>query len=46
MYINIPGKDIKTIPLVADQNVDIVNPFFRFIAGLKYLLFVYILDEL
>ncbi len=45
MYINIPGKDIKTIPLVADQNVDIVNPFFRFIAGLKYLLFGSILDE-
>lgn len=43
--ITIPGKKNITVPLVAEKNVNEVNPFFKVIAAIKYLIFGTSLDE-
>ena len=46
MTINVPGKKPIVIPLVAEIDVDKINPFARIFAGIKYLVFGTSLDEL
>ena len=42
----IDGKENLIIPLVADKNVNQINPFLRIFAALKYLIFGTSLDEI
>ena len=46
MTINVPGRKPIVIPLVAEIDVDKINPFARIFAGIKYLVFGTSLDEL
>ena len=46
MTINIPGKKLIIIPLVAQIEVNKINPFARIFAGIKYLIFGTSLDEI
>ena len=46
MEIKIPGKKIIIIPLVAELDVNETNPFFKFFAAIKYLIFGTSLDEI
>ena len=43
--INISGKKPLEIPLLAEKNIDQINPFFRIFSAIKYLIFVTSLDE-
>ena len=43
--INISGKKKLVIPLVAEKNINNINPFFRIFAAFKYLLFGTSLDQ-
>ncbi len=45
LYINISGKPEIIIPLVAEKNITKINPFYRIVAAIKYLLFGTSLDE-
>ncbi len=45
LYINIEGKPIIEVPLIAEKNVSKVNPFVKIFAAIKYLLFGASLDE-
>ena len=45
LYINIEGKPIIEVPLIAEKNVSKVNPFIKIFAAIKYLLFGASLDE-
>ena len=46
MIINIPGKKPIVISLVAQIDVNKINPFARIFAGIKYLIFGTSLDEI
>ena len=46
MKIEIPGKKIIIIPLIAEKTVKDINPLFKVYAALKYLLFGTSLDEI
>lgn len=46
LNIIIDGKENLIIPLVADKNVNQINPFLRIFAALKYLIFGTSLDEI
>ena len=46
LTINISGKSTLIVPLVAENNVNIVNPVFRLFAAIKYLIFGTSLDEI
>jgi len=39
MKIIIPGKQDLLIPLIAEENINSTNPFFRVFAAIKYLIF-------
>ncbi len=43
--ILITGKDPIIVPLVAEKNIGIINPIFKFFAAIKYLFFGTSLDE-
>ena len=45
MSIDIPGKPKIIVPLVADKNIDNVNPLMKIFAAIKYLIFGTSLDE-
>ncbi len=45
LLIEIDGKPKILVPLIAEKNISKVNPFFKIIAALKYLLFGTSLDE-
>jgi len=45
LTIEISGKKNFEVPLVAENNVKIINPIFRIIAAIKYLIFGTSLDE-
>ncbi len=45
LYIDIQGKNRIEVPLVAEKNISKVNPFYKIIAAVKYLLFGSSLDE-
>jgi len=44
--INIVGKPNIIVPLVVDEEVDSINPFFKTFAAIKYLIFGTSLDEI
>ena len=46
MVISIDGKPDITVPLLAETKVNPVNPFFRLIAAIKYIIFGNSLDEI
>jgi D-alanyl-D-alanine carboxypeptidase (penicillin-binding protein 5/6) len=46
LIINISGKPPIIVPLVADKNVNDINPFMRIFAAIKYLVFGTSLDEI
>ena len=45
LVIEIEGKPKITVPLVAERNISKVNPLYKIIAAMKYLLFGTSLDE-
>ena len=45
LYIEIDGKPQIVVPLVAEKNIEQVNPFMKIIAAAKYLLFGSSLDD-
>ena len=45
LIINISGKPPITVPLVADKNINTINPMMRIFAAIKYLVFGTSLDE-
>jgi D-alanyl-D-alanine carboxypeptidase (penicillin-binding protein 5/6) len=46
LTINISGKPPMIVPLVADKNVNTINPIMRIFAAIKYLVFGTSLDEI
>ena len=46
LIIDIPGKSKKIIPLVAENDVNNINPIMRVLAAIKYLIFGTSLDEI
>ena len=46
LIINISGKPPKIVPLVADKNINTINPIMRIFAAIKYLVFGTSLDEI
>ena len=46
MTINISGKPPIIVPLVADKNINSVNPIMKIFAAIKYLIFGTSLDEI
>ena len=46
LTINISGKPPMIVPLVADKNVNSINPIMRIFAAIKYLVFGTSLDEI
>ena len=46
IVISIDGKPDITVPLLAETKVNPVNPFFRLIAAIKYIIFGNSLDEI
>ena len=46
LIINISGKPPMIVPLVADKNINIINPIMRIFAAIKYLVFGTSLDEI
>ena len=46
LIINISGKPPMIVPLVADKNVNTINPIMRIFAAIKYLVFGTSLDEI
>ena len=46
LIINISGKPPMIVPLVADKNINIINPIMRIFAAIKYLIFGTSLDEI
>ena len=46
LIINISGKPPMIFPLVADKKINIINPFMRIFAAIKYLVFGTSLDEI
>ena len=46
LIINISGKPPITVPLVADKNINTINPIMRIFAAIKYLVFGTSLDEI
>ena len=46
MIINISGKPPMIVPLVADKNINTINPIMRIFAAVKYLVFGTTLDEI
>jgi len=45
MIIKISGKQNIEVPLVAEKNINNINPFYRIFAAIKYLIFGTSLDE-
>ena len=45
MFINTSGKPEMIVPLIAEDNVNNINPFMRVFAAAKYLIFGTSLDE-
>jgi len=45
IIIDIPGKPIKSISLVAEKNVKSINPLYKAFSAIKYLIFGTSLDE-
>ena len=45
MIIEISGKQNIEVPLIAERNVNSVNPILRVFAAIKYLIFGTSLDE-
>ena len=46
LIINISGKPPMIVPLVADKNINTINPIMRIFAAIKYLVFGTSLDEI
>ena len=46
LIINISGKPPMIVPLVADMNINTINPIMRIFAAIKYLVFGTSLDEI
>jgi len=46
LIINISGKPPMIVPLVADKNINTINPIMRIFAAIKYLVFGTTLDEI
>ena len=46
LIINISGKKTITVPLVAENDVKVINPIYRLFAALKYLIFGNSLNEI
>ena len=46
MTVTIPGKDKIIIPLVAENKVNAISPFFKIYAAIKYLIFGTSLNEI
>ncbi len=46
LIINISGKPPMIVPLVADKNINSINPIMRIFAAIKYLVFGTSLDEI
>ena len=45
IQITIPGKSLIIVPLVAEKDIDEINPLLRVFAAIKYLIFGTSLDE-